>query len=43
VIRNDPEVWQIETYTLNAVSNKLKGVTFYPVTGNVFPQDFTVK
>ncbi|MDA8076187.1 MAG: ABC transporter substrate-binding protein [Actinomycetota bacterium] len=43
VIKNDPEVWQIETYTLNAVSNKLKGVTFYPVTGNVFPQDFVVK
>ncbi len=43
VIKNDPEVWQIETYTLNAVSNKLKGVTFYPVTGNVFPQDFAVK
>jgi len=43
VIKNDPEVWQIETYTINAVSNKLKGVTFYPVTGNVFPQDFRVK
>ena len=43
VIKNDTEVWQIETYTLNAVTNKLKGVTFYPVTGNVFPQDFTVK
>lgn len=43
VVQKDPEVWQIETYTVNAVSTKLHGVTFYPVTGNVFPQDFTVK
>jgi peptide/nickel transport system substrate-binding protein len=43
VVRNDPEVWQIETYTVNAVSKKLEGVTFYPVTGNVFPQDFVMK
>jgi peptide/nickel transport system substrate-binding protein len=43
VVQNAPEVWQIETYTSNAVSNKLRGVTFFPVTGNVFPQDFAVK
>ena len=43
VVQNAPEVWQIETYTINAVSNKLRGVTFFPVTGNVFPQDFAVK
>jgi peptide/nickel transport system substrate-binding protein len=43
VIENDQEVWQIETYTINAVSTKLRGVTFDPVTGNTFPQNYFVK
>ncbi len=43
VVNNAPEVWQLETYYMNAVSSKLKGVVFYPVTGNVFPQNFVVK
>lgn len=43
VVQNDPEVWQLETYTVNAVSSKVKDVTYYPVTGNVFPQDFVMK
>ncbi|MDA8311856.1 MAG: ABC transporter substrate-binding protein [Actinomycetota bacterium] len=43
MVDNEPEVWQMETYTFNAVSTRLSGVTFNPVSGNVFPQDFVLK
>ena len=43
VIQHQLEVWQIETYTVNAVSNKIKNVWYSPITGNVYPQDFVVK
>jgi peptide/nickel transport system substrate-binding protein len=43
VIQHQLEVWQIETYTVNAVSNKVKNVWYSPITGNVYPQDFVVK
>jgi peptide/nickel transport system substrate-binding protein len=43
VIQHQLEVWQIETYTVNAVSSKIKGVWFSPITGNIYPQDFVVK
>jgi peptide/nickel transport system substrate-binding protein len=43
VIQHQLEVWQIETYTVNAVSSKVKNVWYSPITGNVYPQDFVVK
>jgi peptide/nickel transport system substrate-binding protein len=43
VIQQQLEVWQIETYTVNAVSNKITNVWFSPITGNVYPQEFVVK
>lgn len=43
MVENQPTVWQLETYTFNAVSTKLHGVWFNPVSGNVFPEHFTLK
>ncbi len=43
VIQHQLEVWQIETYTVNAVSSKVKNVWYSPITGNVYPQEFVVK
>jgi peptide/nickel transport system substrate-binding protein len=43
VIQHQLEVWQIETYTVNAVSSKVKNVWYSPITGNVYPQNFVVK
>lgn len=43
MVQNEPEVWQLETYTFNAVSRSVHGVYFDPVNGNVFPQDWTVR
>lgn len=43
MVQNQPEVWQLETFTFDAVSRKVHGVFFDPVTGNVFPQDWSVK
>lgn len=43
VVEHQLEVWQIETYTVNAVSKKIKNVWYSPITGNVYPQEFVVK
>jgi peptide/nickel transport system substrate-binding protein len=43
VVQHQLEVWQIETYTVNAVSNKINDVWYSPITGNVYPQEFVVK
>ncbi len=43
LIREAPVVWQIETYTVNAVSNKVQNVWYNPVTEAVYPQEFVVK
>ncbi len=43
VIQHQLEVWQIETYTVNTVSSKIKNVWYSPITGNVYPQEFVVK
>ncbi|MGH9029551.1 MAG: ABC transporter substrate-binding protein, partial [Acidimicrobiales bacterium] len=43
VVEHQLEVWQIETDTVNAVSNKVENVWYSPISGNVFPQDFVVK
>jgi len=40
VVNQAPEVWQLMTYTVNAISTKLHNVVFYP-TGQWFPQDWT--
>lgn len=42
-VKNDPEVWQVETYDLYAVSKKLKGVFIDPVEGYIAPQNWSVK
>ncbi|MGH9918816.1 MAG: ABC transporter substrate-binding protein, partial [Nitrososphaerales archaeon] len=43
VVMNEPEIWELGVYTVNAVSSKVKGVAFNPVDRNVYPQDFTMK
>ncbi len=43
VVENEPEVWQVVTNSVNAISNKLKHVWMSPVTNNVYPEQFTLK
>jgi peptide/nickel transport system substrate-binding protein len=43
VVQNEPEVWQVVTNSVNAISNKVKNVWMSPVTNNVFPEQFTTK
>ena len=42
-VKTDPEVWQVETYELFAVSKKLKGVFVDPVGGYTAPQEWSVR
>ena len=43
VVKNEPEVWQVVTNSVNAVSNKVKNFWMSPVTNNVYPEQFTMK
>lgn len=43
VVENEPEVWQVVTNSVNAVSNKIGNFWMSPVTNNVYPEQFTMK
>ena len=43
VVQHALEVWQLMTYNTFAVSSKIHGVFFDPITENVFPQSFSLR
>ncbi len=43
ILKNQLELWQIQPYTINAVSNKVKGVWYNAVTEGIYPQSLIVK
>lgn len=41
VVKEEPEVWQLETYTVTAVAKKFHDVSF-STSGNIFPQNWYI-